>query len=41
MDKIIHDVMSLFNLTLYQALEFIKNNKEDIDFIVEEEKKDV
>lgn len=41
MDKIVHDVMSLFNLTFYQALEFIKNNKEDIDFIVEEAKKDV
>lgn len=41
MDKIIHDVMSLFNLTFYQALEFIQNNKEDIDFIVEEAKKDV
>ena len=41
MDKIIHDVMSLFNLTFYQALEFIPNNKEDIDFIVEEAKKDV
>lgn len=41
MDKIIHDVMSLFNLIFYQALEFIQQNKEDIDFIVEEAKKDV
>lgn len=41
MDKIIHDVMSLFNLTFYQALEFIQQNKEDIDFIVDEAKKDV
>lgn len=41
MDKIIHDVMLLFNLTFYQALEFIESNKEDIDFIIEEAKKDV
>ena len=41
MDKLVHDVMSLFNLTFYQALEFIESNKEDIDFIIEEAKKDV
>lgn len=41
MDKIIHDVMSLFNLTFYRSLEFIQQNKEDIDFIIEEAKKDV
>lgn len=40
MDKIVHDVMSLFDLTFYQALEFIESN-EDIDFIIEEAKKDV
>lgn len=41
MDSLIHDVMALFGLTEYQAIEFIKKNKDNIELIIKEEKEDV
>ena len=40
-EQLLHDVMSLFGLNEYQAIEFIKKNIDDIEEIVKEEKQDV
>ena len=40
-EQLLHDVMSLFGLNEYQAIEFIKKNKDDIEEIVKEEKQNV
>ena len=38
MEQLIHDVMSLYGMTYIQALEFISQNKDNIEQIIEEEK---